>query len=311
MGQVFYFDWEVSLMEWLQKTLGGFGTAFAKVMTTIGGETIVLLLLLAVLFCYRKEAGFRSGLSILAASMGFSMIKNILLRLRPYMAHPDRVEALILPEADADAMDIVQQGYSFPSGHCAMAVTTYGSIAREVRKRWMWTLAIIMPLLIGVSRFIVGAHYPTDVLAGWVLGFLAMAFGALLNKKVPSLWLRYVILLVVALPGVFWCSSRDYYTTLGTLLGIVAVIPFEKKFVNFQDTRNVAAMILRVAGAIALYLGLNWLMKKPFSAEYLNSGELGANLIRTARYAIILFVLLGVYPKVFPLFEKIRIGKKA
>jgi hypothetical protein len=46
----------------------------------------------------------------------------------------------------------------------------------------------------------------------------------------------------------------------------------------------------------------------PFSAEFLTGGTLGAFLVRTARYAIIIFVMIGVYPKVFPLFEKI--GKK-
>ena len=49
-------------------------------------------------------------------------------------------------------------------------------------------------------------------------------------------------------------------------------------------------------------------MKLPFSKEWLDSGELLANLVRTARYAIILFVVIAVYPRVFPLFEKV--GKK-
>ena len=67
-------------------------------------------------------------------------------------------------------------------------------------------------------------------------------------------------------------------------------------------------MILRLAGAFAIYAVLNSVLKLPFNKEWLNNGTLGANLIRTARYAIILFTIVGVYPRVFPLFEKI--GKK-
>ena len=67
-------------------------------------------------------------------------------------------------------------------------------------------------------------------------------------------------------------------------------------------------MILRTAGAFAIYFVLNTLLKLPFNKAWLDSGELAANLVRTARYAIILFVVLGVYPRVFPLFEKI--GRK-
>ena len=121
-------------------------------------------------------------------------------------------------------------------------------------------------------------------------------------------WVRSAILLAVTVPGIFWCTSRDYFTSLGLLIGMVTVFPYEKKYINFQDTKNVWAMILRVAGAFAVYAVMNSVLKMPFDKEWLNSGTLGANLIRSARYAIMLFVLLGVYPRVFPVFEKI--GRK-
>lgn len=309
MGNTFFYEWEVDLIEWLQNTMGSIGEGIAKALSFIGGETISLLVLLVVLFCYKKAAGMRCGFTILAASMWFPMIKNIALRLRPYMVHEGRVSVLMQAEADADAMDVVQQGYSFPSGHSAMAVACYTSIAREIRKKWMWFLAVIIPLLIGLSRFAVGVHYPTDVLAGWVVGLLAFGFGLLMEKYVKKEWIRYAILLAITLPGIFWCTSRDYFSALGLLIGMTAAVPFEKKYVNFQDTRNVWAMILRVVGAFAIYAVLNKVLKMPFSTEWLDSGTLGANLVRSARYAIILFLIVGIYPKCFPVFEKI--SKKA
>ena len=308
MGNIFYFDWEVELIEWLQQRSGAVGEAFVKVFSLIGGETVSLLLMMVILFCYKKELGKRCALSIIAASMFFPMIKNILLRIRPYIAHPDRIKALSIVEADANPLDSVQQGFSFPSGHCAMSVATYGTIALDIRKRWMWFVAVAAPLLIGLSRFMVGVHYPTDVLGGWIVGILSICFCVMLEKTVKNEWLRFVILLAITLPGIFWCTSRDYFTALGVLIGLVAAIPFEKKYVNFQDTRNIWAMLLRVAGAFAIYGVLNKALKLPFSAEWLNSGMLGANLVRTARYAVILFIAMGVYPRVFPLYEKI--GKK-
>ena len=308
MGNVFYFDWEINLIEWLQNAAGSAMQTIAKAVTFVGGETVTLLILIILLFCYKKEAGKRCGFTMVAASMWYPMIKNIVMRVRPYMAHPDRIEALTVVEADADPMNILQQGYSFPSGHSATAVSMYGSIAREIRKKWMWWLAVIVPLLIGLSRFAVGVHYPTDVLAGWAVGLAAVAFSALLEKRVKKEWIRYLILLTLTLPGIFWCTSRDYFTALGLLIGMVTAFPYEKKYVRFQDTRNVFAMILRVAGAFAVYAVLNTVMKMPFDKEWLNSGTMGSNLIRTARYAILLFVLVGVYPRIFPLFEKI--GRK-
>jgi len=308
MGNVFYFNWEVDLIEWVQNSMGKAGEIAARVMSFIGGETISLLLLIALLFCFRKETGKRCSCAVLIAGVWFPMVKNIVLRVRPYMAHEGRIRCLQVVERDADPMDIVQQGYSFPSGHGATAVSLFGSTAMEIRKRWMWFIAVILPLLIGLSRIAVGVHYPTDVLAGWVIGLAAIGFNALLQKKVSREWVRYAIMAALALPGVFWCRSRDYFSALGLLIGAAFAFPYEAKYVQFKDTRNPWAMILRVVGAFAVYYALNTLLKLPFSKEWLDNGTLAAGLVRTARYAVVLFVALAFYPKCFPLFEKI--GRK-
>ena len=309
MGTVFEMQWEVSLITWLQQAMGSAGTFAAKVFAFVGDETFTVLVLLVMMFCWNKEAGKRCGLAILAATVWFPMVKNIVLRRRPYMVHPEEITPRPLPEADAAADDIVQQGFSFPSGHSAMSVATYGSLARETKKKWTKILAVALPLLIGISRFASGVHYPTDVLAGWVIGLAAIGFTALLEKKVKNETVRYLILLATALPGIFWCSSRDYFSALGALAGVAAAIPFEKKYINFRDTRRIPAMILRLAGAMAIYLLLNWLLKKPFDTAFLNSGTPAANLIRSLRYGILLFVVIGVYPRCFPVLEKLGVRK--
>ena len=307
MGNIFYFQWEVDLITWLQEAMGNAGTIAAKIASFIGGETFSLLLLIVMLFCYKKEAGKRVARTVLTASMWFPMIKNIVLRIRPYMVH-EEIKVLQIVEADADPMDILQQGFSLPSGHSATAASLFVSIGRELKKRWMWILAVLLPLVIGVSRFMVGVHYPTDVLTGWTVGLAAVGFNILLEKKVKQEWMRYAILLAISLPGIFWCTSRDYFTALGLLIAAAVAFPYEEKHIGFADTRNVPAMILRCVGAFAIYFALSTLLKLPFSNEFLNNGTLPANLIRTARYAVILFVELAVYPRVFPLFEKI--GRK-
>ena len=114
MGNVFYFDWEVDLIEWIQQNMGKVGEYASRIFSFIGGETVTLLLIIIMLFCYKKEVGKRVSITVLTASMWFPMIKNIVLRVRPYMAHPDKIKCLQVVESDADPMDIVQQGYSCP-----------------------------------------------------------------------------------------------------------------------------------------------------------------------------------------------------
>jgi len=67
---------------------------------------------------------------------------------------------------------------SFPSGHSAMSslvfLTLGAVVARAERDRrtkvYLMTVPVVLSVLIGVSRVYLGVHWPTDVLAGWLLG---------------------------------------------------------------------------------------------------------------------------------------------
>lgn len=72
--------------------------------------------------------------------------------------------------------------YSFPSGHSYMSLLVFGSLAYVVSRTFMptWSAIIIctltvLTLLIGLSRIYLGAHFPTDVLAGWILSAIILA----------------------------------------------------------------------------------------------------------------------------------------
>ena len=301
-------EWEVGLIEWIQKALGSLSSTVGTVLSFFGDEMGLLLLLLIILFCWKKESGKRLALMIAVVNAWLPMIKAVVMRPRPYMEHPDRIQGVADVSNSASLDDVAAQGYSFPSTHSASAMALYIPLANEVKKKWMWIVAVIITFLVGISRLITGMHYPTDILAGWALGLAGAGICLLLEKKVKNEWIRHLILLASVLPGLFFVRTEDYYTSLGMVIGLIAAIHFEEKFVNFRDTGNIWAMILRVVGAFALYFVLNTLLKLPFSKEFLASGALTAFLVRTARYAIIIFVIIGVYPKIFPLFE--RIGKK-
>ena len=296
--------WEVSFIEWIQSHMGGLSKALGSLFSFVGGEMGLMVLLVIVLFCWKKEVGQKLALIIAALHAWLAMIKAVVKRPRPYAQHPDRVEALALVNKEASATDIAAQGYSFPSMHSGAVVACYVTVAREVKKKWFWVLAVALMLLVGFFRVATGNHYPTDVLVGWALGFAVIGIFELLERFVQKEWIRHLILLVATLPGVFFVRTEDYFTSLGLMIGAVAAIPFERRFVNYRDTRRIPAMILRAVCAFAIYFGLNTLLKLPFSESFLDSAGLGAMLVRTCRYAIIMFVIMGIYPKVFPLFEK-------
>ena len=73
---------------------------------------------------------------------------------------------------------------SFPSSHSATTASIATILIERLRRRsyWAW-LALLLPLIIGFSRIYVGVHYPTDVIGGWILGFLLGALACTLLAR--------------------------------------------------------------------------------------------------------------------------------
>ena len=306
MGNTFFFAWEPALMVWLQSHLGSFGITLATVFSMFGEEMASIVVMGFCYWAWNKELGKFIGRNACVAMVGNPMIKNVFLRLRPYMVCPE-VKCLKPVDAEADIMDVAAQGYSFPSGHSSGSVATYTSVGAFLKKKWAWIVGLLIPFLVGVSRFCVGVHFPTDVLFGWGLGLFVILVVPFFMKKFKKRWVFYAVVLLLLLPGWFYCRTNDYYTSYGMMVGFFAGDLFEERFVKFRNTRVWWKMILRVLGGGAVYFALNALLKMPFSSGFLSSGTTLAYLVRAVRYAVILFVDVAIYPMAF---DKIKTGKK-
>ena len=297
-GNVFYFDWEAAVINLCQQHMGTAGTFIASVISMFGEELMCVAVMGFLYWCYDKELGRRVGMIALAGLTLNSMCKNVFVRRRPYFDHSS-IQCLKPVEKNADIYDIAAQGYSFPSGHSTNAVTIYTSLGLLTRSGLLRAAGILIPLLVGISRFCLGVHYPTDVLAGWLLGLVTILLVSLLQEKVRNKWLRYLLLLVPAAAGWLYCTSDDYFTSFGILVGFILGTEFEKRFVRFENTRNPLRGILRVLGGVAIFFGLNTLLKLPFGSEFLESGTAAAHAVRAGRYALAIFADLGLYPLLF------------
>ena len=302
-GNTFFLDWEVALSEWLQKTLGAGGISLFSGISVLGEELFIVMFIGILYWGYDKQIGRRLCENVLAVCVWGPMIKNVFLRRRPYLDH-ESIKNYRSVDQSADLTNIQAQGFSFPSMHSANAVALFSGFAMFVRKNWARMMAIIIPLLVGISRVVVGVHYPTDVLAGWALGLVAVFILDMLTKHVPKLWVRYAILLLTAAPGLFYCKSTDYFTGMGLMIGFFGAVLFERRYVNFENTRKPMWFILRIVCGFALFVLLSSLLKLPFSKEFLDGGSMASLYVRTLRYAVTSFIVFGIYPLVFKAEKK-------
>ena len=102
-------------------------------------------------------------------------LKNAVARIRPYDLYPV-IELLVEKQTD----------FSFPSGHTCASFAAALVYLRMFPERKGWGF-VILAVLIGFSRLYVGVHYPTDVLGGFFVGWLA----GILALKAEAAWERH------------------------------------------------------------------------------------------------------------------------
>lgn len=303
-GTVFFFDWEVALITWLQSAAGPVLTALASFFTLFGQELVLVAVLAFFYFFFDKQKGKYLGTNMLCALVIGPLVKNIALRRRPYMDDPS-IRCLRPVKKGADIYDISLQGYSFPSMHALNTCCAYGSIAAIFRKKAVTVIAAAVTFLVGLSRIFVGVHYPTDILAGWFIGALMLLLVSALQRRLKNPLVILCIFGLLALPGWFYCKSEDFFSSYGLLVGVLGGFSFEEHFVNFTLPKSVLRRLLRTAGALVVFLAVDTLFKLPFPASLLESSALPAFFLRSLRYCIASLAAVGIYPMVFRLTGRI------
>jgi undecaprenyl-diphosphatase len=153
---------------------------FMLVATWSGvGAAVWFALALAALFWPRRRAAAVRAMLLLGVTLLVTdqIVKRLVDRPRPFNTATVAARVIQVPAPTTT---------SFPSGHAATAVAGAMAMAR-VWPAARWTFAILA-VLIAFSRIYVGVHYPSDVLAGAVLG-LACAWLVLAGRH-PSTWSR-------------------------------------------------------------------------------------------------------------------------
>ena len=305
IGNTWYLPFENSFILWFQ-SLGGKGSFLYYLMNFISmfGEEMILVAIVGLIYWgFDKRRGEKIGFMMISAVVFNPLIKGIVKRTRPF----DSGEGI------ENFRDV--DGYSFPSGHSSGSASTFVGTAvvyKDKKFKWLIACAVVIPVLVALSRTYLGAHYPTDVICGLALGVGLVFLIDLLYRVIPNKYWMYGGMLIVGIGGFFYCTESDFFTGYGILLGFVCGILFEEKITKFENTKVWWRIILRVLIGGGLFLGLNEITKLIVGAIYptYEDNIWFEHIFRTLRYAVVVFLVIGVYPLLFAQTEKLwkRLG---
>ena len=132
---------------------------------TVLGDVATILAVTFIVSLYLARRKQRKRIAFLLASVLGVLVVNSGLKLLFARPRPDLWDILI-----------TETTYSFPSGHAALSLVLAACVVILMRKSknlgYVIVAAIVYVLVVGFSRMYLGVHYPSDVIAGWVVATL-------------------------------------------------------------------------------------------------------------------------------------------
>ena len=274
-------------------------------ITHLGEETVFMVAALFVFWCVSKRHGYYL-LAIGFAGTVLNQFLKLLFRIpRPWVLDSDFT---IVESARAQAT-----GYSFPSGHTQNAIGTFGGIARFTRRKWVRAAAIVIAVLVPLSRMYLGVHTPLDVgVAAVIAVALVFALYPLMERSDSQhgvMGAVLAVMLALAAGYLLFVSLYPFpadvdaanlahgvenaWKLLGATVGMLVGWWLDVRFIHF-DTRAVwYVQLIKLVGGLALLLGIRAALKAPLAAA------LGAGAGGAVRYGVMVLFAAAVWPMVF------------
>lgn len=162
---------------------GWFFTPFFEFISFLGHDGIPLIILALVLMFFKKTRrfGIAMGISLaIGALITNCVLKILIARARPYADAASTYYQFWLTVGQN-----MESDKSFPSGHTTAAFAAMTAVFLVGRRNISWT-AFIFAVLMAISRIYLVVHFPTDVVAGVLVGLAAGFAGTFLAKKIPD-----------------------------------------------------------------------------------------------------------------------------
>ncbi len=163
-------------------------TWIMRAFSWTAGAFLIVLPLLAF-WLWRRHTNWRFAI-VLCFGMGIIINNTVIDAIKVRVSRPRPCECGLVEAAYPNMINPNKPHRSFPSGHSG------NSLGAIILALFLWPKVkpwlLVFPLIIGISRLYLGAHYLSDVLAGFAIGgsitlILGFVFRKILTKLRPKL----------------------------------------------------------------------------------------------------------------------------
>lgn len=158
------------------QSLGSWLNAPMQFFSQLGTEDFFLLALPLIYWSIDSALGIRIAFVLITSSIFNDIGKLLFAGPRPYWVS-GHVQALWF-----------ETSFGAPSGHAQHAMSVWGMLAVYSKKTWVRVICFLLIFFIGFSRIYLGAHFPHDVIFGWLFGAIIL-WATVYFWKPVSAWL--------------------------------------------------------------------------------------------------------------------------
>ncbi len=292
-----------SILQYFQSISNSFLDGFFQLATMLGEQYVIIAVVTWVYWNVSKKDGF-----ILTYIFIISVWINSLLKVAFHTKRPFQVLEEIAGKRVHTAT-----GYSFPSGHTQGATSMFVTLSLMIKKGWFWAIAIVLSVLVAISRVYLGVHWPVDVLFGFIFGFIIpLVLYAFLSKTFENdkkfkrvlyftlIAIYFFAILLLVLNNFILKNSLDYsgyFKLTGVATGAIVGFLLEESKFPYKIETSLGIKFLRyvigISTTISIMLGFKVLFPEGELFDYI-------------RYMLVGAWISGFYPFVG---QKIRLFK--